>query len=189
MNLSNIEITHIFLSIVRKVVKRRSAVCRGMRVKDRRDYLLNEKLHLRVFLSLQILIFSSFWLLFGAFFFNTVKLLPCLAASGWVLNSFSLMRPSFDVTLRMHRRTWEVLTSAYTSNNICRQDKQQNQRRNSPTTSDKLYFFPFYIISILPRSHLLGAVSYWTLHDQQRQDGSRQSMILVTEITVSAIPG
>lgn len=162
-----------------------------MKVKDRRDYLLNEKPHLRVFLSLQILIFLSFSLLFGAFFFkkqknfpvHTTSLLPRLVSSEWVFNSFSLMSPSFDVTLRMHRGTWEVLTSAHNSNNICRQDKQQNQRRNSPSTTSTIppffFFLPFYIICILSRSQLFGAVSYRALHDQQRQDGSWQSMILV----------
>lgn len=168
-----------------------------MKVKDRRDYLLNEKPHLRVFLSLQILIFLSFSLLFGAFFkkkqknfpVHTTSLLPRLVSSGWVFNSFSLMSPSFDVTHRMHRGTWEVLTSAHNSNNICRQDKQQNQRRNSPSTTSTipppprrpplLFFLPFYIICILSRSHLFSAVSYRVLHDQQRQDGSWQSMILV----------
>lgn len=145
-----------------------------MKVKDRRDYLLNEKPHLRVFLSLQILIFLSFSLLFGAFFkkkqknfpVHTTSLLPRLVSSGWVFNSFSLMSPSFDVTHRMHRGTWEVLTSAHNSNNICRQDKQQNQRRNSPSTTSTipprplLFFFFLFTSSVFYHGATSSALSH-----------------------------
>lgn len=184
----------VFLSIVRKMVKRRSGCLLGNEGKRQEGLLVErETTSEGVFISTDFNL--SFSLLFGAFFkknkknfpVHTTSLLPRLVSSGWVFNSFSLMSPSFDVTHRMHRGTWEVLTSAHNSNNICRQDKQQNQRRNSPSTTSTIppppppsfFFLPFYIICILSRSHLFGAVSYRVLHDQQRQDGSWQSMILV----------
>lgn len=100
---------------------------------------------------------------------HTTSLLPRLVSSGWVFNSFSLMSPSFDVTLRMHRGTWEVLTSAHTSNNICRQDKQQNQRRNSPSTTSNnpsLFFYSFlhhlYFITEPPLRRCLILSAAWS---------------------------
>lgn len=182
----------VFLSIVRKMVKRRSGCLQGNESKRQEGLLVEwETTSEGFFISTDFnlsFIFASLRCFFKKkqnFPVHTTSLLPRLVSSGWVFNSFSLMSPSFDVTLRMHRGTWEVLTSAHTSNNICRQDKQQNQRRNSPSTTSNtppppfFFFLPFYIICILSRSHLFGAVSYRALHDQQRQDWSWQSMILV----------
>lgn len=96
---------------------------------------------------------------------HTTSLLPRLVSSGWVFNSFSLMSPSFDVTLRMHRGTWEVLTSAHNSNNICRQDKQQNQRRNSPSTTSTIppppsFFFFLFTSSVFYHGATSSALSH-----------------------------
>lgn len=97
---------------------------------------------------------------------HTTSLLPRLVSSGWVFNSFSLMSPSFDVTLRMHRGTWEVLTSAHNSNNICRHDKQQNQRRNSPSTTSTipprplLFFFFLFTSSVFYHGATSSALSH-----------------------------
>lgn len=84
--------------------------------------------------------------------------------SGGVFNSFPVNESSFDVTLEMNRSSREVLTSVCTSNNICRQDKQQH----SPTNSNNLILhhqWGFCVCFFSSRSYHCGTVSYQVLHD------------------------
>lgn len=62
---------------------------------------------------------------------------------------------------QMHQRSWEVLTSVCTSNNICRQDKQQHRCKNSPTNSNNLILHHQYFIPELPLQHCLVSSAAW----------------------------